>query len=48
MVASYGPRFAAALTRSTLYQELREAGFVDVDMVGLPMFGITAVTATKA
>jgi predicted O-methyltransferase YrrM len=48
VVASYGPRFATALTRSTLYQLLREAGFVDVDMVGLPMFGITAVTATKA
>jgi hypothetical protein len=26
---------------------LSDAGFKDVDMVGLPMFGITAITATR-
>lgn len=48
VVASYGPRFAGALTRSELYALLQQAGFSDVDMVGLPMFGITAITASKA
>ncbi len=47
VLASYGPSFAGALTRSELYQLLSEAGFTDVDMVGLPMFGITAITASK-
>ena len=47
-LASYGPRFAEALTRSELYSLLETAGFKDVDMVGLPMFGITAITACKA
>lgn len=46
-LASYGPRFAGALTRSELYSLLEKAGFTDVDMVGLPMFGITAITACK-
>jgi predicted O-methyltransferase YrrM len=47
-LACYGPRFAGALTRSELYALLEQAGFKDVDMVGLPMFGITAITACKA
>jgi ubiquinone/menaquinone biosynthesis C-methylase UbiE len=47
-LASYGPRFAGALTRSELYSLLEQSGFKDVDMVGLPMFGITAITACKA
>jgi predicted O-methyltransferase YrrM len=46
-LASYGPRFAGALTRSELYSLLEQSGFKDVDMVGLPMFGITAITACK-
>ena len=48
VVAMYGPRFAGALTRSELTSLLEQAGFKDVDMVGLPMFGITAITACKA
>ncbi len=48
VLANYGPRFAGALTRSELYSLLEQAGFKDVDMVGLPMFGITAITACKA
>ncbi len=48
VLASYGPRFAGALTRSELCSLLEQAGFKDVDMVGLPMFGITAITACKA
>ena len=48
VVASYGPGSAGALTRSELYALLEQAGFKDVDMVGLPMFGITAITACKA
>ena len=48
VLASYGPRLAGALTRSELYSLLEQAGFKDVDMVGLPMFGITAITACKA
>lgn len=47
VVASYGPQNAGAVTRSELYALLRDAGFTDVDMVGLPMFGITAITASK-
>jgi len=46
-VASYGSQNAGALTRSELYALLQNAGFTDVDMVGLPMFGITAITASK-
>ena len=34
-------------TRSDLVGLLSDAGFTDVDMVGLPMFGITAITATR-
>jgi len=48
VLASYGSRFAGALTRSELYSLLEQAGFKGVDMVGLPMFGITAITASKA
>jgi predicted O-methyltransferase YrrM len=48
VLASYGPGFAGALARTELYRLLQEVGFANVDMVGLPMFGITAVTATKA
>jgi predicted O-methyltransferase YrrM len=48
VLATYGPQFAGALTRSELYSLLEQAGFKDVDMVGLPMFGITAITACKA
>ena len=47
-LATYGPDVAGAITRSGLYQLLREAGFSEIDMVGLPMFGITAITALKA
>jgi predicted O-methyltransferase YrrM len=47
VIASYGPKNATGLTRSELYGLLRDAGFTDVDMVGLPMFGITAITATR-
>jgi len=47
-LATYGPRFAGSLTRSELYALLEPAGFKDVDMVGLPMFGITAITACKS
>jgi ubiquinone/menaquinone biosynthesis C-methylase UbiE len=47
VLATYGSEVAGALTRSSLYQLLRDAGFVEVDMVGLPMFGITAITALK-
>ncbi len=48
VLATYGAENAAALTRSELCQSLERAGFKDVDMVGLPMFGITAITASKA
>jgi predicted O-methyltransferase YrrM len=48
VLASYGPSFAGALTRTELYRLTQDAGFEKVDMVGLPMFGITAVTASKA
>ena len=47
VIASYGSKNAGSLTRSELYGLLRDAGFTDVDMVGLPMFGITAITATR-
>jgi predicted O-methyltransferase YrrM len=47
VVASYGSKNAGGLTRSDLVGLLSDAGFTDVDMVGLPMFGITAITATR-
>jgi predicted O-methyltransferase YrrM len=47
VLATYGSEYAGALTRSALYGLLRDAGFSDVDMVGLPMFGITAITALR-
>jgi predicted O-methyltransferase YrrM len=47
VLATYGPASAGALTRSELCRLLQESGFSNVDMVGLPMFGITAITATK-
>lgn len=47
VLATYGPSFAGALTRTELYRLLQEAGFSKIDMVGLPMFGITAITASK-
>jgi SAM-dependent methyltransferase len=47
VVATYGPSFAGALTRAELTRYLQEAGFSGVDMVGLPMFGVTAITASK-
>src|SRR5512139_555948 len=47
-LATYGSEAAGAIARTSLNQLLREAGFTDVDMVGLPMFGITAITALKA
>ena len=48
MLATYGSEYAGGLTRSGLYGLLRDAGFTEVDMVGLPMFGITAITALRA
>ncbi len=48
VLAGYGPTLAGALTRTELYRLLQDSGFTSVDMVGLPMFGITAVTASKA
>jgi predicted O-methyltransferase YrrM len=48
VLATYGAGSAGALTRTELYRLLQDAGFADVDMVGLPMFGITAITATKS
>lgn len=47
VLATYGSEYAGALTRSSLYGLLRDAGFSEVDMVGLPMFGITAITALR-
>lgn len=47
VVASYGAKNAGGLTRAELVGLLSDAGFTDVDMVGLPMFGITAITATR-
>lgn len=46
-LATYGSDVAGAMTRSGLYQLLRDAGFSEIDMVGLPMFGITAITALR-
>jgi hypothetical protein len=46
-LATYGSDVAGAMTRSGLYQLLRESGFTEIDMVGLPMFGITAITALR-
>ena len=48
VLAAYGAGNAGALTRGELTKFLQDAGFIDVDMVGLPMFGITAITATKS
>jgi predicted O-methyltransferase YrrM len=48
ILASYGPASAGALTRTELGRLLQDAGFVNVDMAGLPMFGITAITASKS
>jgi predicted O-methyltransferase YrrM len=47
VLASYGAGSAGALTRTELYRLLQDSGLADVDMVGLPMFGITAITASK-
>jgi len=47
VLASYGADSAGALTRPELYRLLQDSGLADVDMVGLPMFGITAITASK-
>jgi precorrin-6B methylase 2 len=47
VLAAYGAGNTGALTRSELTKLLQDAGFTDVDMVGLPMFGITAITASK-
>lgn len=48
VLATYGPSAAGALTRAELCRFLQESGFTSVDMVGLPMFGVTAITATKS
>lgn len=48
LLATYGPASAGALTRAELCRLLQESGFSNVDMVGLPMFGVTAITATKS
>ena len=48
VLASYGAGSAGALTRTELYRLLQDAGLANVDMVGLPMFGITAITASKS
>ncbi len=47
VLAAYGAGNTGALTRGELTKLLQDAGFKGVDMVGLPMFGITAITATK-
>lgn len=47
ILAAYGPASAGALTRAELSRLLQDAGFANVDMAGLPMFGITAITASK-
>jgi predicted O-methyltransferase YrrM len=47
LLATCGPTAAGSLTRAELGRFLQEASFSNVDMVGLPMFGITAITATK-
>jgi len=48
ILAAYGPASAGALTRAELSRLLQDAGFANVDMAGLPMFGITAITASKS
>ena len=48
VLAAHGSAAAGALTRAELVRYLQDAGFTDVDMVGLPMFGITAITACKS
>jgi hypothetical protein len=48
VLAAQGSAAAGALTRAELVRFLQDAGFTDVDMVGLPMFGITAITACKS
>lgn len=48
VLARSGAGSAGALTRTELYKLLQDAGFANVDMVGLPMFGITAITASKS
>ena len=48
VLACYGASFAGALTRTELYRLLQDSGLSNVDMVGLPMFGITAITASKS
>jgi predicted O-methyltransferase YrrM len=48
VLATYGPASAGALTRTELCRLLQDAGFANVDMAGLPMFGITAITASKS
>jgi hypothetical protein len=47
VLAAYGAGNTGALTRGELTKLLQDAGFTGVDMVGLPMFGITAITASK-
>jgi predicted O-methyltransferase YrrM len=48
VLAKYGAGSAGALTRTELYRLLQDSGLANVDMVGLPMFGITAITASKS
>jgi predicted O-methyltransferase YrrM len=48
VLATYGAGSAGALTRTELYRLLQDSGLANVDMVGLPMFGITAITASKS
>jgi len=48
VLAAHGSAAAGALTRAELVRFLQDAGLTDVDMVGLPMFGITAITACKS
>ncbi|HEY6221471.1 MAG TPA: class I SAM-dependent methyltransferase, partial [Candidatus Eisenbacteria bacterium] len=48
VLARCGADSAGALTRTELYRLLQDAGLANVDMVGLPMFGITAITASKS
>jgi len=48
VLATYGADSAGALTRTELYRLLQDSGLANVDMVGLPMFGITAITASKS
>ncbi|HEY7729001.1 MAG TPA: methyltransferase dimerization domain-containing protein [Candidatus Eisenbacteria bacterium] len=48
VLATYGSEYAGGLTRTSLYGILRDVGFTDIDLVGLPMFGITAIIARRA